>query len=340
MANNFFSKLKYLFLPCQENFYRPKFLESRFLYYYAILLIVLKFAVIPFFFYLPKTNLFADITKTSLIELVNQARQEEGKTVLTESQVLDQAAYLKAKDILDNDYFAHTSPTGVTPWYWFEQAGYDYQYAGENLAIGFLESEEVNQAWLDSPSHRKNIMNGDYNEIGIAVLSGNFQGQETTVVVQLFGKQENPVIKTITAAVKDLTAQQENLSSSTVASKKETASSSDAAEIASSSNNTPAKIILSAYNEPAQDSFTSKMALFFNSGYYVLLQKIIFCSLVFIILLLINTVLFDIFVYRAYEIQYKDILLKTIGFCLVLAVLMHFDKGAVIQLIPHNIKIY
>ena len=328
MIGKITAKLRRLFLPCPDNNYRPEFLKSRFLYYYAVLLLILEFTAFPFFTYLPKTGFFADLTKTSLIQLANFERESLGYQPLAENQILDRAAYLKAKDMLDKDYFAHNSPEGTTPWFWFKESGYDYKYAGENLAIGFLESEEVNQAWLDSPSHRKNILNTNYSEIGLAVLSGEFQGKQTTVVVQLFGspKTNAPV------AVKT------NPASSKVV---ESATETTPAELAPEQSANQSKEVLSAFEETEQkNSFMIGLLSFFVSDYYNLLQKIIFGFLVFTIILLINAVLFDIFVYRAYEIQYKDILLKTLGFCLLLVILLHFDKSSMIQLIPHDLRIY
>ncbi len=95
-------------------------------------------------------------------------------------------------------YFAHTSPEGITPWYWFTQAGYHFVFAGENLAIDFTESQDVENAWLNSPAHRANILDSRFTEIGIAVKDGIYQGQPTTYVVQMFGK---PVISDTTETV-------------------------------------------------------------------------------------------------------------------------------------------
>ncbi|GAH47620.1 unnamed protein product, partial [marine sediment metagenome] len=73
-----------------------------------------------------------------------------GLSALRENPQLSKAALLKAQDMLENDYFAHRSPEGITGWYWIKKAGYNYQRAGENLAIAFLDSEEVHKAWNDS----------------------------------------------------------------------------------------------------------------------------------------------------------------------------------------------
>ncbi|PIT94600.1 hypothetical protein COT96_03040, partial [Candidatus Falkowbacteria bacterium CG10_big_fil_rev_8_21_14_0_10_38_22] len=152
MVQKILSKFKLIFIPCKENRYRPKVLDTKFLLYYLIFLFTLKILIIPFIIYFPKSIFFAEITNNAIIEFTNQERQLTGLSFLKENPVLDQAAYLKAQDILEKSYFSHKSPEGISPWYWFKKAGYDYKFAGENLAIGFLDSEEVINAWYDSPS--------------------------------------------------------------------------------------------------------------------------------------------------------------------------------------------
>jgi len=188
MTENIWLKLKLIFVPTRENNFRPKFLTSRVLLYCLLILFILKIITVPFLIYFPKSALFGDISKIALIKILNHDREEAGIGPLKENTVLNNAAVLKAKDMLAKDYFSHQSPEGVDPWHWFKIAGYNYKIAGENLAIGFLDSGEVNQAWLDSPSHKANLLNSNYKDVGIAVLTGDFQGNETTVVVQLFGQ--------------------------------------------------------------------------------------------------------------------------------------------------------
>lgn len=326
-------KLKLIFIPCQENKYRPGFLDGRFLYYYLIFLLILKIIAIPFFVYFPKTIFFADITKIALIELTNQARESLGLSVLKENPKLSEAAYLKAKDILEKDYFSHSSPAGVTPWYWFSKSGYNYQLAGENLAIGFLDSEEVYDAWLDSPSHKENILNSSFSEIGIATLKGDFQGNETTVVVQLFGApqivpQINEKLKE--EAITKVETQKEEPLSKQVAGESEVIPKETPAEIA-------APVVPA---ETSKNSLTSSLFSFMSSNYYNLFQKILYGSLIFVLVSLLATVFFDIFVYRKFEIQYKDMVFRAVGFSIILALLLLFDKTTIIQLIPHNFSIY
>jgi len=126
--------------------------------------------------------------------LVTRANNERTKTGLPELRVNDKlshAAYNKALDMLKNNYFAHTSPSGLTPWYWIDQEKYQYIFAGENLAINFATPEDTHDAWMNSESHRENIMSDHYDEVGIAMAEGQMGGKETIVVVQMFGKAVN-----------------------------------------------------------------------------------------------------------------------------------------------------
>ena len=122
-----------------------------------------------------------------LVDLTNNERVENKLDALLLNPQLVEAAQKKADDMAEKGYFAHVSPDGSKPWYWFEESGYEYTYAGENLAVDFSDSEEVKDAWMDSPLHRANILNGKYTEIGIATAKGKFNGKKTTFVVQMFG---------------------------------------------------------------------------------------------------------------------------------------------------------
>lgn len=178
--------IKNSFIPCKDNGYTSKLLESKLLVYFVIVIFIAKIITVSFFIPFPKNIFFADITKIDLINLLNQDRQKLGLNPLTQNNTLDKAAYLKGEDMIQNSYFSHQSPEGITPWFWFLQAGYDYKYAGENLAIGFVDSKNVYDAWLNSPSHKENLLNPNYKEIGTAVLQ-NFGNNNATIVVQLFG---------------------------------------------------------------------------------------------------------------------------------------------------------
>lgn len=138
----------------------------------------------------------AAVISQSLVTLTNADRSKSELGTLAINPLLTAAAQAKADDMAKKGYFAHTSPDGTTSWFWFKQAGYSYSYAGENLAVDFGDSSDVENAWLNSPTHRANILNSHYTEIGIATAVGMYQGHETTFVVQMFGTPPRSVVPT------------------------------------------------------------------------------------------------------------------------------------------------
>lgn len=128
----------------------------------------------------------SDVTAGALVRLANESRIQAGLGELKMNSQLKQAAEAKAKDMLKNDYFAHTSPKGVTPWHWLKQSGYQYSFAGENLAINYETAESQHKAWMKSPTHRANILNKNYQEVGIAVVEGKIDGKDALITVQVF----------------------------------------------------------------------------------------------------------------------------------------------------------
>lgn len=180
--------LERLFIPNEKNQWKPHILRPKNLFKLAVILLVVKFLVFSWLYYFPNTIHFAVITSSELVEMANKDRVAQGLKPLVVNQQLVMAAEKKATDMINEDYFAHTSPSGITPWYWLTKVDYKYAAAGENLAKDFSESEYVHEAWMNSPSHRANILNGNYQDIGIAVVEGDMNGQKTTVVVQFFGK--------------------------------------------------------------------------------------------------------------------------------------------------------
>ncbi|MCX6766253.1 MAG: CAP domain-containing protein [Candidatus Moranbacteria bacterium] len=129
----------------------------------------------------------SDITVEKVIELTNASRAEAGESALTVNSKLSQAAETKASDMVANNYFSHTSPAGATPWSWIQKENYDYIYAGENLAMDFHAAENMEEAWMASPTHRANILNQNYHEMGTAVKEGIINGHDTILVVVMFG---------------------------------------------------------------------------------------------------------------------------------------------------------
>lgn len=333
-------QLQLIFIPCQENDYRPSFLKGKFLFRYLLIILILKLAIVPLFLYFPKTIFFADITSSALLNLINQERENQGLGLLKENPLLVWAAELKAEDMLKYDYFAHRSPQGITPWHWFKKVGYDYKFAGENLAIGFLESEEVYRAFRDSPPHRANLLNENYQEIGIAIVSGDFRGKETTLVVQVFGTPTSQAGQSVLAE-KPAKGQEEasemiekvpfppSLSQEPFG--EELPSPEKVRKIGLIENQTK----LSAFRPKEKEaSWGFQLWRFMIEDYHLLVQKIIFYSLLFIIASLILNILVKI------NIQRKDLIIEA-GLSIVLLFLFNLlDKAIIIRLIPHQLMIF
>lgn len=172
----------------KDLFILNKILPSKFLLYVVVAILAVKIISIAVYLPIPQNFFYADITKIDLLNLLNQQRRGLGLNTLVENETLNKAAMAKAQDMVRNGYFAHQSPQGITPWFWFKQAGYVYKYAGENLAVGFVDSTIVYDAWVNSPSHQANLLNKNYTEVGTAVLGG-FQ-DNSMVVVQFFGSPQ------------------------------------------------------------------------------------------------------------------------------------------------------
>lgn len=175
------------FIPNKENDYRPYFFRGKMTEVLSSIILLLFIFSISQYAFIKEFNL-ASIISSVLVDLANSDRQESNVSPLIINPLLTQVAQKKADDMAAKSYFAHTSPDGVSPWHWFKSAGYDFVYAGENLAINFSDSGDVEKAWMNSQKHRENILNPNFTEIGIAIAKGFYNGKETIFVVQMFGR--------------------------------------------------------------------------------------------------------------------------------------------------------
>ena len=136
-------------------------------------LIIISLVVCQILFPTKAPPILAAPSSSEIITLHNNARANQGLDALQSNGLLSQAAQAKANDMLAHDYFAHTSPSGQTPWQWITNTGYDYEYAGENLAIDFYTAQSLQEAWMNSPTHRANIMNklGIHEKAGLVLYA-------------------------------------------------------------------------------------------------------------------------------------------------------------------------
>lgn len=180
--------LAHLFIPTVSNNFR-----SRILHHQIISLFILFFFFAGFLTYFVRDNypsilgISSDISLEQLLLVTNQKRQENGLSPLSLNSQLSQAAIGKGNDMLAKNYWSHISPDGTTPWVFIKNTGYNYTYAGENLARGYTTSEDVVNAWMNSQTHKENMLSSKYTDVGFAVVTGNLTGEETVLVVEMFG---------------------------------------------------------------------------------------------------------------------------------------------------------
>ncbi len=187
-------KLARFFLPHPQTHQKAHLLNFEALAIYVALLVLLQ---ISFgFIKVVKPEILgvsSDVNQQELIRLTNEERAKQGLPTLKEDPRLDEAANKKARNMFEENYWAHYSPSGKDPWVFISGASYKFVYAGENLARNFYNSKDIIEAWMASPTHRDNIINSKYRDIGIAVVEGNLNGQPTLLVVQEFGAEFEPI---------------------------------------------------------------------------------------------------------------------------------------------------
>ena len=115
-------------------------------------------------------------------DLINKQRAQNGLSPLKENSELQRVARIKAQDMVNNNYFSHTSPTYGSPFDMMKSFKISYNTAGENIAGNSSNSSAVT-AWMNSPGHRANILNSSFNQTGIGVVTGSKYGK---IYVQMF----------------------------------------------------------------------------------------------------------------------------------------------------------
>ncbi|MHC4397987.1 MAG: CAP domain-containing protein, partial [Planctomycetota bacterium] len=181
--------LKKYFIPHRANDHKPHILRTGVALGILSLVLILEIIFLAESMVLfRQTDFFALILPNVLVDQTNESRLSNNLLPLKINSALEEAAKLKAQDMAQKGYFAHTSPDGKAPWHWLSETSYQFNAAGENLAINFSESKDVSEAWMKSTLHRDNILNQNFTEIGIATARGMYKGQEAIFVVQFFGR--------------------------------------------------------------------------------------------------------------------------------------------------------
>ncbi len=133
-----------------------------------------------------------NVSNDDLLASTNRQRENNQVGDLSINSELSAAAQAKANDMATRNYWAHNTPDGKEPWVFINATGYKYQKAGENLAYGFLSSKDTVTGWMNSPSHRENLLDKDFTEVGFGFANAsnfNNNGNET-IVVAMYGRPQ------------------------------------------------------------------------------------------------------------------------------------------------------
>lgn len=181
----------HFFVPRESNNHRAKLLHNQSIFFFVVLVVVSQFILsVTKTHYSQVLGTSTNITTEELLLLTNEKRQAIGLSSLRLNDDLSEAAKLKANYMFSKNYWAHNAPDGTTPWVFIKKVDYDYIYAGENLARGFTTSQDVVNAWMASQSHKENMLSENYKDIGFAVMEGKLLGENTTLVVEMFGSKD------------------------------------------------------------------------------------------------------------------------------------------------------
>lgn len=117
-----------------------------------------------------------------VFNLINEQRTKNGLSALKIDSEVQNVSRIKAKDMVNNNYFSHTSPTYGSPFDMLNSFKVSYKTAGENIAGNSSNSAAVT-AWMNSSGHKANILNSSFNYTGVGVVNGSKYGK---IYVQMF----------------------------------------------------------------------------------------------------------------------------------------------------------
>lgn len=139
-----------------------------------------------------------NVSSSGLLSATNKQRAANKAPALHINDKLNAAAQAKAQDMVNRNYWSHNTPDGSPPWSFIINSGYQYQKAGENLAYGFITSDDAITGWMNSPSHRENLLDKDFVDVGFGTANSpdfNHTGP-STVIVAMYGRStsETPLL--------------------------------------------------------------------------------------------------------------------------------------------------
>ncbi len=192
-----FRIIKDFLVPTESNQYLPHSLApATFVVYFVLTIALILSPAYVRQLQLATLENTLSFTGEEIVRLVNASRTALNLPALKINPTLVDVANNKGSDIFTRQYFAHVSPENKTPWDFLRSKNYVYTLAGENLAMDYPTASEAHTGFMNSPTHRANILNPLYTEVGVAVIQGTFNGQSSILVVEYFGRPKVKVTQT------------------------------------------------------------------------------------------------------------------------------------------------
>jgi hypothetical protein len=323
------SPLKDYFFPHRGNRYKPSIFAASSVLAIVAAVLVLEGAYLGSTRYLfPNTGFLASVLPGVLADLTNQDRAAADAPPVAIDPLLSQAAQDKANDMAAKGYFSHVTPDGKQPWYWISLVGYQYTYAGENLAVNFTDSTAVEQAWMASPTHHANIVKPQYTKVGFGVAEGQYQGKDATFVVEFFATPPADEAAAGAASAKPGASLAATPKAETETRPAQTASApASAPEVAAASAAPTTTAVLGAEVSPPQ----APAALGFFGAIATSPEHTLIYMLSGLIALMAILLLIAVFV--KLRIQYREVITGGLAVMLVALALLIFTKTTATQVV-------
>ena len=252
------------------------------------------------------------VEQDKIIYLTNELREKNDLPRLAENLKLYSSSALKSEDMIKYNYFSHTGPDNHVLSYFLHQAEYDYTVAGENLAVGYFDAESMMKAWQASPSHRANLLDKDYTEIGVSMAKGIYLGGSTVFAAQHFGQPRNTAASTTLASTQMSGKVQSDYVSPTDTVKKVLAIRT----VGASSENSNGDGVIGSTDKSFWRKYVAANNMLGHTTPVFGLSKMIYLSLIiFFTLALLLNVLVEI------KMQHKHVIVRSLALIGVLAVL-------------------
>mgnify|MGYP000072351058 CR=1 FL=1 len=291
---------KKYFIPHKENNFHPHILHTKRAVFYSLVFLLTKVIMVVFVIMLPMgAFVLPDVLaeeQRQIVELTNKARAEKNLPPLTISTKLDISAQNKADDMAIGQYFAHTKDQKSLAT-WLRGANYSYEFAGENLAVGFSTAQGIVQAWKNSPTHYANLVDTDFKELGVGLSGGVYNGKATVFIAQHLATPLVPAVTTpakVSLRKSSTTQVPENKIPATVAAEPAKSTATVLSDKIESAQENELPVMSVDEPTPVDKYIQAKSVLWPLTNIFAVSQNIYFAAMVFFAVVLLLSIIINI----------------------------------------------